>query len=269
MSRLGPKFAKGRTADVFRWGERQILKLYREGFPPTAAEREAALARMAHAAGVRTPEVIDVVTVDNRPGVIFQRVDGLTMLQVLSESPWRTGELARQLAALQADLHAREQPGLPPLHQYLRTAIARGKGLSEETKAAVCATLDSLPDGNAVCHGDFHPANIIMSPAGPVIIDWVHATRGDPIADVANTALVFTHAVLSRDVEPRIRGKIDQVRSSFYGAYVRHYAELRTFTDEQLAAWKLLVAAAGLSQHAPDAQREALVALVKELLSGR
>lgn len=269
MSRLGPRIAKGRTADVFRWGERQILKLYREGFPPTAAEREAALARMAHAAGVRTPEVIDVVTIDDRPGVIFERVDGLTMLQVLSESPWRSGDLARQLADLHADLHAREQPGLPPLHQYLRSAITRGKGLSGEIKAAVCTTLDSLPDGNAVCHGDFHPANVIMSSAGSVIIDWVHATRGDPLADVANTALVFTHAVLSRPVEPPIRTRIDQVRSSFYAAYLRHYAELRFVTDEELAAWKLPVAAAGLSEHAPDAQREALVSLVKELLSGR
>jgi aminoglycoside phosphotransferase (APT) family kinase protein len=34
---------------------------------------------------------------------------------------------------------------------------------------------------------DLHPLNVIMSPRGPIVIDWPNARRGDPMADVALT----------------------------------------------------------------------------------
>ncbi|MFC2013409.1 phosphotransferase family protein [Chloroflexota bacterium] len=57
--------------------------------------------------------------------------------------------------------------------------------MPSRVKEVVLEALEQLPDGSAVCHGDFHPRNIIISSRGPVIIDWANATQGNPLADVA------------------------------------------------------------------------------------
>jgi aminoglycoside phosphotransferase (APT) family kinase protein len=46
--------------------------------------------------------------------------------------------------------------------------------------------LHEIPfEGAALLHLDLHPDNVILSPAGPVVIDWTNAASGDPMLDVA------------------------------------------------------------------------------------
>ena len=43
-----------------------------------------------------------------------------------------------------------------------------------------------------VCHGDFNPSNVIITPEGvPYVLDWSHATQGNGAADAARTYLLF------------------------------------------------------------------------------
>ena len=52
--------------------------------------------------------------------------------------------------------------------------------------------LQSYPRGTALCHGDFNPTNVIITPKGDWRgIDWSHVRLGDPLADVARTYLLF------------------------------------------------------------------------------
>ena len=48
-----------------------------------------------------------------------------------------------------------------------------------------------MPDGDRLCHGDFHPMNILGEASQPVIIDWLDARRGDPAADVCRSYLLM------------------------------------------------------------------------------
>jgi tRNA A-37 threonylcarbamoyl transferase component Bud32 len=41
-------------------------------------------------------------------------------------------------------------------------------------------------------HGDFHPQNVLLSPSGPVVIDWSNAHDGNGRADVA-----FSYVILA------------------------------------------------------------------------
>lgn len=50
-----------------------------------------------------------------------------------------------------------------------------------------------MPKHNKVCHGDFNPSNIIITPAGDYyVLDWSHATQGNASADVARTYLLLS-----------------------------------------------------------------------------
>ena len=46
-------------------------------------------------------------------------------------------------------------------------------------------------DGHSLVHLDLHPENVIISPSGPVVIDWTNARSGDAAQDVALTWLIL------------------------------------------------------------------------------
>jgi tRNA A-37 threonylcarbamoyl transferase component Bud32 len=53
--------------------------------------------------------------------------------------------------------------------------------------------LHAIPfEGAALLHRDLHPANVILSTSGPVVIDWTNAGAGDPAFDVALVWVICT-----------------------------------------------------------------------------
>lgn len=260
MSGIGRHLASSLTADVFDWDDRHVIKLYRHS--PATATREAAHTRAVRALGVPAPVVADVVTIQGRVGIIFERVDGPTMLEALAGGVDRVSELARSLATLHAGLHTLVAAGLPAQRERLRGKIERASDLSVDTREAILAALDSLPDGAAVCHGDFHPGNIVLTAGGPVIIDWPDASRGHPLADVARTLLLLEHALVRTHTLPVARDVFAAMRAAFSAAYLEHYTRLRSMDRAQLEAWKIQVAAARLAEGRSAAEHHLLLALI-------
>jgi aminoglycoside phosphotransferase (APT) family kinase protein len=240
--------ASGRVAEVYEWGDGLVVKLWRRDGHEDAA-REARIARAACAGGARTPEVIELVEVEGRAGIVFERVDGPTMVRALTSQPWRLLQLARQLAELQAGLHrCPAPPGLDSLHHALERDIRRAQGLDETQQTAAIALLNSLPAGDRLCHGDLHPDNVVMSPRGPVIIDWANAAAGPPVADIARTGYLLRSSTLPSFIHPFHRLLITLFRAAFYRHYLWHYRALQPLDRRQLAAWAVPVAAARMSE---------------------
>jgi len=70
-------------------------------------------------------------------------------------------------------------------------SIERALSVPDMIKESALKVLETLPDDDFLCHGDFHPDQIIMSKKGPIIIDWITATMGSPAADVAQSSLIL------------------------------------------------------------------------------
>lgn len=242
-----PPIAVGATAEVYSWGEGRVLKLYRDGFPPDEAEQEARRARAASACGVRTPAVLDVITVEGRQGIVYERVEGVTLLQALLTDPERGKALAAEMAALQAAMHDCVVEGLPALRERLQRDIQAAGVLPESLRKQLLTVLERLPEGHALCHGDLHPQNILLTDQGPVLIDWVNATQGPPLADVARTRLHLLFDALPEGFPQEARRRIELLRAEFCAAYLHRYRQLRPCTQEELDVWLPPVAAARLS----------------------
>lgn len=260
---MAERLGQGRTAEVFAWGDTQVLKLFRPFISRAAAEEELRVSQRVHEAGLPSPAVGDLVEIDGRSGILYERISGPSMLAVIAHRPWSVGVQAASMAELHARIHRVEIPELAPVKVGLDRAIERVEGLlPEDQKVAVLRALAALPKGDAVAHGDFHPDNIILSPRGPVVLDWMTALRGHPLADVARTSLILTEAA----VPSGMPGKrlIAAARGYLHRVYLNRYRTLLPFAVQDLEAWLLPVAAARLSENIPE-ERTALLAMVAEL----
>lgn len=107
--------------------------------------------------GFPAPAVEEVS--DDGLNLVMERIDGPDMVALMSKHPWAIPRQGRVLADLHRRLHELTVP------DWLRDA--------------------PVGRGDRLLHLDLHPLNVMMSPTGPVVIDWAGACRGDPAVDVA------------------------------------------------------------------------------------
>lgn len=253
----GELIGEGRTAQVYAWGLGHVLKLYYDWWPIGNIEYEARIGRAVHAAGIPSPEVGDIVEVEGRRGLVYERIDGPSMTDLLLAEPSRVDELARILAQLHAALH-RPAPGsgLPGQREKLvqHLDLASPKPLSADLKEKVLGLLEGLPDGEVVCHGDYHSGNVLMSSRGPMPIDWENASLGSPLADVARTSLLLETAHFYLADAPHYATLMEGI-DRFRQLYLQTYCSLTGADPGLISAWRVLIAAARL--HEGIAEEEA------------
>ena len=86
MKPLGQPFAVGRTAEVYAWEDNTILKLYHAWCPPDWVEREVHIARAVYQSGIPAPAVGEIIEIDGRHGIIYERVNGSSMLDAINKN---------------------------------------------------------------------------------------------------------------------------------------------------------------------------------------
>lgn len=182
----GPLIASGRAADVYAYGDRSVLRRYRTDHD---CLHEAAVMQHVRSHGYPAPDVISASGRD----LVMERIEGPTMLRRLSARPFEVVSLARTLASLQERLHA----------------IAPAPWMTRKHDS-----------GDAIVHLDLHPDNVIMSPSGPVVIDWSNAGIGDPLAELADLWLLLSSAVVPGSLLDRTVAAIG--RGLFVRSIFRH-----------------------------------------------
>jgi Ser/Thr protein kinase RdoA (MazF antagonist) len=257
---LSTPIALGRTSEIYAWKDGYILKLYYDWCPPHWLEHEAHVARVIVAAGIPTPAVDEIVEIKGRRGIVYERVQGVSMLQDLNAHPWMVFRHARALANLQAQYQQLSVPELRGYRSSLGDSIRRAPHLLDAERAKMLELLGTLPDGDSLCHGDFHPGNVIISPHGPIVIDWMTAVSGSPWADVARTSLLLT-------VGPKAAGKqlspfVRLFISLYHDTYLKHYQALRPDHQKELQRWLLVMAAARLDERI-EPECETLIQMIR------
>jgi aminoglycoside phosphotransferase (APT) family kinase protein len=101
-------------------------------------------------------------------------------------------ECLQTLARLHARIHGQPARQLGSLKSKLATNIAGTGLLDEPLKQILLGRLADMPDGDRLCHGDFHPVNVLGRNSRPMVIDWPDACCGDPAVDVCRSYLLLT-----------------------------------------------------------------------------
>jgi uncharacterized protein (TIGR02172 family) len=259
---LSVPLAEGRTAEIYLWDDRRVLKLYREWCPPDWVEYEARIARAVFEAGIPSPEAGEIVEVNGRRGLLYERLEGLSMLQDMNARPWRLFRYAGSLAELHVIIHEQSiHAGLPSYKDRLRRDLRQASELTEELRRKALSRLEMLPERDSACHGDYHPGNVLITRDGPVVIDWMTACSGSPWADVARTSLLLS--IGAKAAGKQVRPLIRTVVKLYHDIYLKRYHAIKPGGAGELSQWVPVIAAARLSENIIP-ERAALIKIAEE-----
>lgn len=239
---IGPLIGSGRVAEVFEYGDR-VVKLYRDPSWRTPAFMEAATLAIVAEHDVPTPAAYAVGQFAGRWGVVMDRAQGEPLARFAQDQPEIVPEAVDEMVSLHVRMHKKPEPRLPSLKARLGNRIGRATQLAPATKDRLLAALGDLPEGDRLCHGDFHPFNIVGLPGHTMVIDWLDATTGHPAADVCRSFIIMMRAV-----------------AELAENYLDRYAALGGITRHDILAWLPVVAAARLAENIPE-EEEALLRL--------
>lgn len=244
MSALGALIGSGKEAEVYLYRPGRVVKLTRWRKDHAPARREDAILRALAPTGL-APATDGVVEIDGRWGVVMEHVAGPVLAERLGAP-----DGAASVLAVMVNLHRRmhEQvapPGLAPLKERLVRNITGARHIDEPTRQRLLASIPALPDGDRLCHGDFHPYNIIGTGADLRIVDWLDAHVAEPAADVCRTYVL-----------------IGAANPDLAQAYVDAYVAATGMDRMAIYAWLPVVAAARLAENVPE-ETKRLLALAR------
>ena len=231
-----------------------VLRLLAEPGGIRQAAKEAAFQNGAAAAGYPAPRVLLAGrerTIGGRAFNLMERVAGHSMMEAMFEDMSLGPEIADLLARTHADLHdmpsdriasAIEEAGIPLRALNLAGQLDTLEGYIADATLAhldegVAWLLKNQPverDRLAVCHGDFHPGNVMVD-SGEVtgVIDWSGAQLADPEYDVAVSLVLVAVAA------PEVAGDLPpEAFVAFAAGYLDSYSRRRTLDPKRVGYYR-------------------------------
>lgn len=210
------------------------------------------------------PKVYSLCVRENRFGIIYEKVVGRSLMEEMLDKT-SIDSSANLFLQTQMEIHNRSvsTDQIPSVKDKLLNDIMCINDFSSKQKEYLAAYIRSLPDGNALCHFDFHPGNVIMQGERPVIIDWMTACFGDPCADLARTYLLLRYGELSDESDEFIE-KIKTLKKQLLNIYCKQVIGQSDETVNNFKAWILPIAAARLQEWIPKKERENLLSIVNQ-----
>lgn len=230
-----------------------ILRLFGPHQTAARALREQAVQNALAAMGYPAPRAFTACTdleVLGGAFLVMERMPGRPMLEV------RKRDLAGVLVRMQLRLHDLDSQALqasvkkgtsrdmPSFGDVLSDLGGRVRNSSIDGLARAMRWLEEHrppePRRAVICHGDFHPQNILMH-GGVVsaVLDWPNAVIGDPAFDVAATRVILAYAPLELAALPGpLQWLVRAARPILVARYVAGYRCRRPLDGTALAYYE-------------------------------
>lgn len=259
VQQLGKPIAMGSRSVIHEWGENAVAKVPKDSTPEGWMRFEANYTSALHKCGAPVPEAFGVEVVDGREVSIIERIYGPSLWDAVVDSPQDVRRFGQQLGELHTQLLDIRPPiSLPSQRSRLACKI---RDAARTVDPTITNVLELLPSVTKVslCHGDFHPKNVLLSPSGPVVVDWFDVSRGEALGDIARTSILLGGHV-SESNATHLPGASSQLLRELHDAYLASMLSTFSSTQSALDDWRIVEAAARLAE---GTDRAALIEFLK------
>lgn len=231
--------AKRKNKEIFAEND-TIIKLYNEGHSQSDILNEALnQSRVEEYSNINVPKLIEVKKIDNRWAIVSEKVNGYTISELLKNNPEAEDEYLNLFVDIQLIILSNEVPLLNRIKEKFTRKLENATNIDENTKYELLQRLQGMKNHNKLCHGDFHPSNVIVTEDESIyVIDWAHVTQGNASADAARTYLLFS---------------IDK-KEALAEKYLNLFAEKSGIPKENIQRWIPIVAATQMTKNIPEEQ---------------
>ncbi|MDV4150758.1 aminoglycoside phosphotransferase family protein [Clostridium sp. AL.422] len=185
---------RGNTAEIFEYEKEKICKLFFDGYSELAIKREYENALCMANNKLPVPKAYRIINIENRIGIIYERLYGSSILDkiIIGED---TNQLLNKMCNLHKCILNCHSQEVVSYKEFLRWAAEKDRNASKVLKL-----IDELPEGDNLCHGDFHPNNIWINLDGScTVIDFMNVCHGPWQYDVARTYFLISEGEIPND----------------------------------------------------------------------
>ena len=196
-----------------------VLKVFDSDFSKADILNEALNQARIEETGLNVPKLLEVSKIDGKWAIRTEYIPGKTLAQLMEENPDKLDEYLDLFVNIQKEIFSKEAPLLNKIKDKFNRKISASR-FDATTRYELHPRLESMKNHKKICHGDFTPSNIIITPDGArarlsseensnagdtneteatnsnalaeyYILDWSHVTQGNAAADAARTYMLF------------------------------------------------------------------------------
>ena len=236
---LNNAIAQRKTKTVYK-EDGKTIKLFVEDYSKANILNEALnQARVEEFSNLNVPKLLEVTKVEDRWALISEYVEGKTISELMKEFPEKIDHFLDLFVKVQLVVLENEVPMLNRIKEKFREKLENCDNIDENIKYELLQRLEGMKNHKRLCHGDFHPSNVIVQENGCVyVIDWAHVTQGNASADAARTYLLFC-----MDGKEELANK-----------YLDLFEKMSGIEKREVQRWIPIVAATQMTKKIPEEQ---------------
>ncbi|MBQ9005646.1 MAG: phosphotransferase [Atopobiaceae bacterium] len=240
---MSDRFARGRSAEVFRTDDGKVMKLFFADYPRAYAESEYKNTKIASDLGCTPIKVYDMVEQDGRCGFVMDYVDGVSQNDMPGKNPLYLLKGGKDLAQCHVIVQSKRSHELEDIRSRCVGLLEDDTMdfLSDDEKERAKAFLLSLPDEDEILHLDFHTGNVLVDKQGNCsVIDWMTAARGNRAVEVAMMEFLFSEAELFPEASQLQRMLFSAVRGFIGDQFFKEYQRMTPIAAVEVDRYRLL-----------------------------
>ena len=233
------KIASRKNKDIYV-EDGKVIKLFVPSHPKSNILNEALnQARVDESSNLNIPKLYEVKKYNDRWAIVTEYIDGKTISELMQENPDRFDEYLMLFVRVQQAILANSVPMLNRIKEKFTRKLETATNIDENTKYELLQRLNGFKNHDELCHGDYHPSNVIVKEDGTVyVIDWAHVTQGNAAADAARTFLLFSM----------------EQKSELAEKYLETFSKVMNIPKQSIQRWIPIVAATQMTKNIEEEQ---------------
>jgi aminoglycoside phosphotransferase (APT) family kinase protein len=183
------------------------------------------------------PKYIRTIELNGKLSIVYERVHGRQLADILMETNDKS-DIAANFARVHYKIHQCHIENLPTQNSMIHWQISRMRNILGKDIKRIEELINRLPSKNKLCHGDFHPLNILVDYEKYTVLDWNGCCSGNPLLDV-----VWTYLTINSPSIEVIYGQImANIIKDFSDQYLKYYCEYANVDKCQILEYLPLAA---------------------------